>query len=99
MLATRVSIVSVLPVPGGPSITDIRWVRPFLRASRWLRFVENGKMSSPGSAEASGAAPRRYRSRTLPCGTVLNLYDVLRHPSLILTKDAVQALQTRFQKA
>jgi large subunit ribosomal protein L4 len=29
----------------------------------------------------------------------VNLYDVLRHPHLVLTKDAVAALQTRLQKA
>lgn len=29
----------------------------------------------------------------------VNLYDVLRHPNLILTKDAALALQTRLQKA
>jgi large subunit ribosomal protein L4 len=29
----------------------------------------------------------------------VNLYDVLRHPNLVLTRDAVQALETRFQKA
>ena len=29
----------------------------------------------------------------------VNLYDVLRHPHLVLTKDAVAALENRFQKA
>ncbi|MDD9934740.1 MAG: 50S ribosomal protein L4, partial [Myxococcales bacterium] len=29
----------------------------------------------------------------------VNLYDVLRHPNLVLTKDAVAALQSRLQKA
>ena len=29
----------------------------------------------------------------------VNLYDVLRHPNLVLTKDAVVALQSRLQKA
>jgi large subunit ribosomal protein L4 len=29
----------------------------------------------------------------------VNVYDVLRHPHLVLTKDAVAALETRFQKA
>ena len=29
----------------------------------------------------------------------LNLYDVLRHPNLVLTKQAVAALESRFQKA
>ena len=27
------------------------------------------------------------------------IYDVLRHPHLVLTKDAVAALENRFQKA
>ena len=29
----------------------------------------------------------------------VNLYDVLRHPNLVLTKDAVAALESRFGKA
>lgn len=46
----------------------------------------------------------RLSIRNMPESTYLppegvNLYDVLRHPNLVLTKDAVQALQTRFQKA
>jgi large subunit ribosomal protein L4 len=46
----------------------------------------------------------RLSLRNLPESTYLppegvNLYDVLRHPHLLLTKDAVVALQTRFQKA
>jgi len=46
----------------------------------------------------------RLSLRNLPQSTYLppegvNLYDLLRHPHLLLTKDAVAALQTRFQKA
>jgi large subunit ribosomal protein L4 len=46
----------------------------------------------------------RLSVRNIPESTYLppegvNLYDVLRHPNLIVTKDAVAALQTRFQKA
>ena len=46
----------------------------------------------------------RLSIRNMPESTYLppegvNLYDVLRHPNLVLTRDAVQALETRFQKA
>lgn len=46
----------------------------------------------------------RLSLRNIPESTYLppegvNLYDVLRHPNLVLTKGAALALQTRFQKA
>ena len=46
----------------------------------------------------------RLSLRNLPESTYLppegvNLYDILRHPNLVLTKDAVAALQTRLEKA
>jgi large subunit ribosomal protein L4 len=46
----------------------------------------------------------RLSLRNIPKSTYLppegvNLYDLLRHPHLVLTKDAVAALQTRLQKA
>ena len=46
----------------------------------------------------------RLSIRNIPNNTYLppeglNLYDVLRHQHLVLTKDAVSALVTRFQKA
>ena len=40
---------------------------------------------------------REAREKLLPPEGV-NLYDVLRHPHLVLTKDAVGALQSRLQK-
>jgi len=46
----------------------------------------------------------RLSIRNIPESTYLppegvNLYDLLRHPNLVVTKDAVTALQNRFQKA
>ena len=54
--------------------------------------------------DAVGNEKLRLSIRNLPKASFLppegvNLYDVLRHPHLVLTKDAVAALQTRLQKA
>ena len=54
--------------------------------------------------DAVGNEKLRLSIRNLPKASYLppegvNLYDVLRHPHLVLTKDAVAALQTRLQKA
>jgi large subunit ribosomal protein L4 len=54
--------------------------------------------------DAAGNEKLRLSVRNLPESMYLppegvNLYDVLRHPHLVLTKDAVAALQTRLQKA
>ena len=54
--------------------------------------------------DAVGNEKLRLSVRNLPKASYLppegvNLYDVLRHPHLVLTKDAVAALQTRLQKA
>jgi large subunit ribosomal protein L4 len=54
--------------------------------------------------DAVGNEKLRLSARNLPKASYLppegvNLYDVLRHPHLVLTKDAVAALQTRLQKA
>lgn len=54
--------------------------------------------------DAAGNDKLRLSARNLPASMYLppegvNLYDVLRHPHLVLTKDAVAALQTRLQKA
>jgi len=54
--------------------------------------------------DAVGNEKLRLSARNLPKASFLppegvNLYDVLRHPHLVLTKDAVAALQTRLQKA
>ena len=54
--------------------------------------------------DAVGNEKLRLSVRNLPKSSFLppegvNLYDVLRHPHLVLTKDAVAALQTRLQKA
>ncbi|HMI93395.1 MAG TPA: 50S ribosomal protein L4 [Polyangiales bacterium] len=54
--------------------------------------------------DAVGNEKLRLSVRNLPKASFLppegvNLYDVLRHPHLVLTKDAVAALQTRLQKA
>ena len=54
--------------------------------------------------DAVGNEKLRLSVRNLPKASFLppegvNLYDVLRHPHLVLTKDAVAALQNRLQKA
>ena len=54
--------------------------------------------------DAKGNEKLRLSIRNLPKASYLppegvNLYDVLRHPHLVLTKDAVAALQSRLQKA
>ena len=54
--------------------------------------------------DAKGNENLRLSIRNIPNNTYLppeglNLYDVLRHQHLVLTKDAVSALVTRFQKA
>jgi large subunit ribosomal protein L4 len=54
--------------------------------------------------DAVGNEKLRLSIRNLPKASYLppegvNLYDVLRHPHLVLTRDAVAALQTRLQKA
>jgi large subunit ribosomal protein L4 len=53
--------------------------------------------------DAKGNENLRLSIRNIPNNTYLppeglNLYDVLRHPHLVLTKDAVSALVTRFEK-
>ena len=62
--------------------------------------VEKGSLI----VDAVGNEKLRLSIRNLPKASYLppegvNLYDVLRHPHLVLTKDAVAALQTRLQKA
>lgn len=54
--------------------------------------------------DAAGNDKLRLSARNLPESMYLppegvNLYDVLRHPHLVLTKDAVAALESRLQKA
>ena len=51
-----------------------------------------------GQREAAPPIAQHPESTNLPPEGV-NLYDVLRHPHLVLTKDAVAALESRFQKA
>jgi large subunit ribosomal protein L4 len=74
--------------------------------TKGLAFVLKALQVDKGSliVDAAGNDNLRLSVRNLAASMYLppegvNLYDVLRHPHLVLTKDAVAALQTRLQKA
>ena len=59
MLAIKFRMVSVFPVPGGPSMTEIELVRAFSTAARWLRLQRNGKMGVISGGRDSIGEPLR----------------------------------------
>jgi large subunit ribosomal protein L4 len=74
--------------------------------TKQLAHVLSALKVDGGSLIVDGSANQKLRlsARNIEGSTYLppegvNLYDVLRHPHLVLTKDAVSALQTRLQKA
>jgi hypothetical protein len=59
MLASKFRIVSVFPVPGGPSMTETERVRAFSTAARWLRLQRKGKIGAISRGRDSIGEPAR----------------------------------------